>query len=169
MWDLPSVRSASPSFRSPLETWNSGAPENEAEQAAGTVVKEPGTAETLAVSSSDARCARGAAPLGPPVASLSDETGGLARRRRLPWRRPAASVGWAQAPRALALAPREVVALKPGRSARRIACYRSTSSFPSMLIAVLGLNIRPLAGRRAAEPLQQARCSRERQPAHGPV
>ena len=44
----------------------------------------------------------------------------------------------------------------------QIACYRSTSSFPSMRC----FSCAPADG--AAEPFQQARPSRERQPAHKP-
>jgi hypothetical protein len=105
------------------------AQEKSAEQAAETVLKEPARVETLAVSSSDPRCGR-AAPRAPPAAALADETWGLAQRRRVPSRRPAVWAGRARAPPLWA--PREVVALKPGRNARRIACYRSTSSFPSL-------------------------------------
>ena len=112
-------------------TKNYDVAEKAAEQAAGTVLKGPVRVETLAVSSSDARCGR-AAPRGPPAAALTDEAWGLARRRRLPSRRPAVWAGRAWAPPTPVSAPREVVALKPERTAKRIACYRSTSSFPSL-------------------------------------
>jgi hypothetical protein len=129
----PSRRPISLAFVSiAARTKNSDAAEKAVEQAAGTVLKEPARVETLAVSSSDARCGR-AAPRGPPAATLTDEAWGLARRRRLPSRRPAVWAGRASAPPPTPVwAPREVVALKPGRNARRIACYRSTSSFPSL-------------------------------------
>ena len=102
--------------------------------------KDPQTAETPPVSSSDARCGRGEAPLGLPVALLSDETAGLARRRRLPSRRPSACVASAQARpgrawprREAARGLRAAVASRLRRNSMRIACYRSTSSFPSKL------------------------------------